>query len=104
MWTMRRGGLALCVLGAAVLLGAAGSARAEGTTSRIAKEDASLSGRDIYECVVDNRFRSYIQDAKLISGDRGSATQESRLQMTWSSFRDEHDKPVNGVLSKTVVR
>ena len=54
--------------------------------------------------MVDNRFRSYIQDAKLVSGDRGAATQESRLQMTWSSFRDEQEKPVNGVLSKTIVR
>ena len=95
----------LCVLGTVVaVLGAAGSGRAEGAASRVGKEDASLSGRDIYQCVVDNRFRSYVQDAKLVSGDRGSATQESRLQMTWSSFRDAKDQPVNGVLSKTIVR
>ena len=73
--------------------------------SRVGKvEDATLSGRDIYQCVVDNRFRSYVQDAKLISGDQGEAVQESRLQMTWSSFRNEKDEPVNGVLSKTIVR
>jgi len=83
----------------------AGAAAAETTAARVGKgEDASLSGRDIYQCVVDNRFESYIQDAKLISGDRGEAVQESRLQMTWSSFRDEKDEPVNGVLSKTIVR
>lgn len=90
----------LCVL---LLLGAAPSG-AEPPASRVGKEDASLSGRDVYQCVVDNRFRSYVQDAKLISGDRGAATQESRLQMTWSSFRNEKDEPENGVLSKTIVR
>jgi len=91
--------LALLVLPGASLSGA------EPTAPRVGKgEDANLSGRDIYQCVVDNRFRSYIQDAKLISGDRGVAVQESRLQMTWSSFRDEQDAPVNGVLSKTIVR
>ncbi len=85
------------------LLASAG-ANAETTAKRIAKADADLTGRDVYQCVVDNRFRTYIQDAKLVSGDRGAAVQESRLQMTWSSFRDEQERPVNGVLSKTIVR
>ncbi len=89
----------------AFLLVLAGAASAETKALRVGKaEDASLSGKDIYQCVVDNRFRSYIQDAKLVSGDRGAATQESRLQMTWSSFRNEKEEPVNGVLSKTIVR
>jgi hypothetical protein len=89
----------------ALLLVLASAASAETKALRVGKaEDASLSGKDIYQCVVDNRFRSYIQDAKLVSGDRGAATQESRLQMTWSSFRNEKEEPVNGVLSKTIVR
>jgi hypothetical protein len=72
---------------------------------RVAKgEDATLTGRDVYQCVVDNRFRSYVHDAKLVSGDRGSAVQESSLRMTWSSFRDENDQPVEGVFSKSIVR
>jgi hypothetical protein len=98
---MRTRGLLLALL----VLTAAAASGAEPAASRVGKaEDASLSGRDIYQCVVDNRFRSYVQDAKLISGDRGAATQESRLQMTWSSFRNEQDEPVTGVLSKTIVR
>ena len=81
------------------------AAPAETPAPRVGKgEDASLSGRDIYQCVLDNRFASYVQDAKLVSGDRGEAAQESRLQMTWSSFRDEQDEPAKGVLSKTIVR
>jgi hypothetical protein len=62
------------------------------------------SGRDIYACVLGNRFRAYVQDARLVSGDRGESAQESRLTMTWKSFRDEQDQPRGGVLSKTIVR
>jgi len=86
------------------LLLAGGAAGAEPSAKRVAKADAEMSGRDIYQCVVDNRFRSYIQDTRLVSGDRGAAVQESRLLMTWSSFRDEQERPVKGVLSKTIVR
>ena len=62
------------------------------------------SGHDIYKCVLGNRFRAYEQDARLVSGDRGESAQESRLTMTWKSFRDEDDQPRAGVLSKTIVR
>ena len=89
-------------LGCLMLAGAA--AGTEPIAKRVAKADAELSGRDVYQCVVNNRFHSYVQDARLVSGDRGAAVQESRLTMTWSSFRDEQERPVNGVLSKTLVR
>ena len=73
---------------------------------------ASLTGRDIYQCVLDNRFDSYVQTSRLLSGDRGGATQESRLRMTWRSFREGADgseeaepEPSSGeVLSKTLVK
>jgi hypothetical protein len=90
---------------AAVSLAVATGASADtAATTRIGKADAELSGKDVYQCVVDNRFRSYVQHARLVSGDRGAAVQESRLEMTWSSFRDDQDKAVDGVLSKTIVR
>ena len=89
---------------AASLVALALASGAEAVAKRAAKADPDLSGQDVYQCVVDNRARSYVQDALLISGDRGAATQESRLEMTWSSFRDEQDRPVKGVLSKTLVR
>jgi hypothetical protein len=66
--------------------------------------DAKLSGRDIYQCVLDNRFDAYVQHSKLLSGDRGGSAQESRLRMTWSSFRDPGGEPGDGVLSKTLVK
>jgi len=87
---------------------------AEGAEASIAappfEEDATapqqrLSGRQIYQCVLDNRFHSYVQESDLISGDRGGATQESRLRMTWSSFRRPGGEPSRaGVLSKTLVK
>jgi hypothetical protein len=66
--------------------------------------DANRTGRDIYQCVLDNRFDSYVQHSKLLSGDRGGAVQASQLRMTWSSLRDPDGEPSEGVLSKTIVK
>jgi hypothetical protein len=66
--------------------------------------DDDRTGRDIYQCVLDNRFDSYVQHSKLLSGDRGGAIQESQLRMTWSSFRDPKGEPSGEVLSKTIVK
>jgi len=74
------------------------------TEDAVPEPSDGRSGRDIYSCVLDNRFSAYVQEAKLVSGDRGEASQESRLRMTWKSFRDEQDEPRAGVLSKTLVR
>lgn len=59
-----------------------------------------LTGKEIYQCVLDNRFTSYIQHSSLLSGDRGGATQLSTLRMTWRSFRELEKK----VLSRTLVK
>lgn len=67
--------------------------------------DRARSGRDIYQCVLDNRFDSYVQVSRLVSGDRGGAVQESQLRMTWRSFREGDEEPAgDGVLSKTLVK
>lgn len=79
-----------------LLLGAAEDTVPEHTDGR--------SGRDIYACVLGNRFDAYVQEAKLVSGDEGEGSQESRLRMTWKNFRTEGDEPRGGVLSKTLVR
>lgn len=65
---------------------------------------AELTGRQIYQCVLDNRFDSYIQESVLTSGDRGEESQESRLRMTWKSFRVKNDAPDGAVLSKSMVK
>ncbi len=64
---------------------------------------SGLTGQDIYERVLRNRFDGYIQTSSLVSGDRGGSEQESRLRMTWKNFR-ENDEPTRGVLSKTLVK
>ena len=99
----------LAAITAALLLAAgapaAGAADAAATAEAPAiVDDAKLTGRDIYDRVLRNRFESFSQDTQLISGDRGGRQQESRLQLTWRSFRDENGQPTRGVVSKTLVR
>jgi len=66
--------------------------------------EARLTGRDIYERVLANRFQSFVQDSVLRSGDRAGREQVTKLRMEWQDFRDEDAKPRKGVLSKTLVR
>ena len=99
----------LAAITAALLLAAgapaAGAADAVQTANApAALDDAKLTGRDIYDRVLRNRFESFSQETQLISGDRGGRRQESRLQLTWQSFRDENGQPTRGVVSKTLVR
>jgi hypothetical protein len=63
-----------------------------------------LTGLDIYERVVANRFRSFSQVSRLISADRAGREQESRFHMQWKDFRDADGNPTRGVLSKTLVK
>ena len=60
---------------AAVALALLGAHRGLGRRRR----PTACRGRDIYDCVLKNRFRAYVQEAKLVSGDRGESAQESRL-------------------------
>ena len=99
------------LLGVALALAVSGATRAadpEPAAVPAPSDDApagdSLSGRQIYDRVLDNRFRSTRESARLISGDRGGNTQESRMTVLWKNFRDEKDEPTGGVFSKTVVR
>ena len=53
-----------------------------------------LTGNDIYSKIIENRFRSFSQESKLISADRTGRSQESRFNMRWQDFRDENgDSP-----------
>jgi hypothetical protein len=72
-----------------------------------ASEDAmpsdDLSGREIYDRLLDNRFETYEQDTRLVSGDRSGNEQESRMTVVWKSFREDGE-PRRGVFSKTKIR
>jgi len=67
-------------------------------------EPTPLSGREIYDRVLANRFDAYEQQARLVSGDRAGNAQESRMTVLWKSFRDEQGEPRKGALSKTRIR
>ena len=58
----------------------------------------SSRARDIYARVLENRFRSFTQEARLVSGDRGGREQEiAPPACTWKDFRDAKDEPTRGV-------
>lgn len=106
---MRRAHVARWIV-LAGLLAAGGVVRAEpgpgpsdgpGTYQDALPPGADLTGKEIYERVVKNRFHSFIQDISLFSTDRGGSEQESRLTITWENFRHEQE---DGILSKTLVR
>ena len=63
--------------------------------------DALLTGKEIYRRVLANRLHSYEQDARLVSGDRSGAEQETALTVHYRSFLDAEDRPVDGIHSKT---
>ena len=66
--------------------------------------EEALSGRDIYARVLENRFPSYRQTARLTSGDRAGNEQESVFRM-W--FREEASAPEDGdqeIASRTLVK
>jgi len=67
--------------------------------------DAALTGEQIYARVLENRFESYEQKTKLVSGDRSKSVQESEFLLWYRSFRDGDDAPADGtIVSKSLVR
>jgi outer membrane lipoprotein-sorting protein len=100
----RRAALAATLLIAAGAPAASAADAARAATVPAAVDDSKLTGRDIYDRVLRNRFDSFSQDTQLISGDRGGRQQESRLELIWQSFRDEKGQPQRGVVSKTLVK
>ena len=73
-----------------------------------AGEDAtatdSLTGHQIYDKVLENRFDRSRQEIRLVSGDRAQNAMEARMTVLWKSWRDEQRNARNGVLSKTLIR
>jgi outer membrane lipoprotein-sorting protein len=100
----RRAALAATLLLAVGVPAASAADAAQAATVPAAVDDSKLTGRDIYDRVLSNRFDSFSQDTQLISGDRGGRQQESRLELIWQSFRDEKGQPQRGVVSKTLVK
>lgn len=66
--------------------------------------DEHLSGRDIYDRVLENRFTSVTQDATLSSADRAGREQVTKLRLHWKNYRDDNGDAPRGILSRTLVR
>ena len=75
-------------------------------TPQIASDPlAALTGRDIYQRVLDNSFDSLIQESTLVSGDRGGNAQESRFKMWFQDLRDaEAEQPTGTLIARTLVQ
>jgi hypothetical protein len=68
-------------------------------------DDTALTGKQIYARVLDNRFDSYMQLTKLVSGDRSGKAQETEFVLWYLSFRQPDGEPANGqIVSKSLVR
>jgi hypothetical protein len=97
--------LALCgALLAAADAAAQGAAPGGAASTRYDDTDDRLSGRDIYERVLRNRYQTYIQQSSLLSGDRAGNEQETRLKLWFESYKRDGAIPDDGVLSNTIVK
>jgi outer membrane lipoprotein-sorting protein len=63
--------------------------------------DPALTGEQIYERVVANRFRSSIQDIAFFSSDSGGSEQETRIKLIFENWKQREG--ANGTLSKTKI-
>jgi hypothetical protein len=63
----------------------------------------SLSGREIYDRFLDNRFRRSRQQLRVISRDPGGSEQTTTFRLSLEDTRDENDEPTNGVRAKTLI-
>ena len=108
--------LVLCLAGTALAqtpAAAPGSAEAPPSGSEADREavpldaepaDPGPSGRDIYERVLANRYRTLFQKQRLVSRDAGRASSAMELWTRWKDGRDENGKTKGGVLSKTLTK
>ncbi len=70
-----------------------------------AQDLAALSGRDIYQRVLDNSFESFVQESALISGDRGGNEQTSRFKMWFEDLReDDEQQPTGSIVARSLVQ
>jgi hypothetical protein len=72
------------------------------TTASLEKPDADLSGKEIFERVVNNRFDSMIQTASLISGNRAERTFATQFQIYWKNYDEVPNR--DKAESKTLIR
>lgn len=87
-----------CVV--ASLCAASAGAEEPAAAAGSASPDAALTGKEIYEKVLDNRFDSYVQELVMNSGDRGGNIQDTELEVKYLSHRDMDKR----ILSKSIMK
>ncbi len=95
----------LVVTGSILLLFALGALgdRPPDTVAPEVPNERDLTGRDIYTRVLENRFESFRQTARLTSGDRAGNEQVTVFEM-WFEDKLENSTTDDGVTSRTLVR
>jgi hypothetical protein len=66
--------------------------------------EGQISAKEIYERYLKNRLHSAVQYQTVTSTDASGSTQTSRFWVRWKDFRDEHNRPTDGVIAKTIVK
>ena len=79
-----------------------GSATDESKSAEAEIPQAQLTGEQIYERVLDNRFYSYFQHLVLESGDRAENVQKTELRLKYLSFRGEKEE--ERFISKSIAK
>jgi len=64
----------------------------------------SLTGKEIFDKLLDNRLRTCVQWQTVISRDPGGSEQRTRFWVRWKDYRDKNKKPTDGVIAKTLVK
>ena len=67
-------------------------------------EGGSLTGREIYERFLENKFKESFQDLHVESRDPGGNAQTTRFAISLQDHRTEEGEPTEGVNAKMLVR
>jgi hypothetical protein len=66
-------------------------------------EGGTLSGREIYERFLDNKYRRSVQRMRVVSRDPGGSEQTTTFKVSLEDFRNEQEEPTDGVVAKMLV-
>lgn len=67
-------------------------------------EGGSLTGREIYERFLENKFTESFQELHVLSRDPGGNAQTTRFSISLQDHRDENGNPTDGVNAKMLVQ
>jgi hypothetical protein len=66
-------------------------------------EGGALTGREIYDRFLSNKYRRSVQSLRVVSRDPGGSEQSTTFKASLEDFRNEQDEATDGVLAKMLV-